>query len=278
MLTVFSALLRNTFSLAVEKQLTFSMAGSQYVVKNIDGLGPIKSDISTIDTPVDPGGTFMSTRTGQRNIVITLGFTPNYQAGTTVSDLRNELYTVFTPGYKIELTFTIVIGGVTKLYYIKGWVESHEPLMFSDDPQVQISIICPSPYFTANESPIVYNLPYGSNTFNFQQPYLLPQSFKLEFDVKSAGNYYSFYLESDSNAGFNVSFPFLVGDKVRIDTNKGSREVVYIRSSATYNIMGYMGGSLVDTRFHPGRNYVRFNEIGATLNAKVTYQPIYPGL
>ena len=107
--------------------------------------------------PLTQVDTFIATRTGQRNIVVTIGFNPNYTINEDVTTLRYALLKVFTPGYKIEMTFENFEAGFIKTYKMNGVVETNEPVIFSPDPQVQISIICPYPYFTAVENAVVWN-------------------------------------------------------------------------------------------------------------------------
>lgn len=112
-------------------------------IRNIDGLGPVKADISTTPSGTSRGETYQGSSTGKRNIVLTLGLNPDW-AVQTVSSLRRLLYAYFMPQQWCKLRFFSDEMPTTD---IEGYVESFEPNMFSQDPEIQISIINPKPDF-----------------------------------------------------------------------------------------------------------------------------------
>jgi hypothetical protein len=113
------------------------------MIRNIDGLGPVKSDITTTPSGVSRGETFQGASTGKRNIVLTLGLDPNW-AIQTMSSLRQLLYAYLMPEQWCKLRFNSDEMPTTD---IEGYVESFEPNMFSQDPEIQVSIINPKPDF-----------------------------------------------------------------------------------------------------------------------------------
>lgn len=120
---------------------------SPYVVKNIEGIGPVAANIARTNYVTKDGSVFQNSRAVDRNIVITLGLNADYSTTTDpYGELRRALYPVLGPKSQVKLVFdsteleTVEIG---------GWVESFEPSIFSKDPDIQISIICPDPYFSS---------------------------------------------------------------------------------------------------------------------------------
>lgn len=113
-------------------------------VRNIDGLGPVKADITTTPFATGRGALFQGSTVGTRNIVLTLGLNPDFVTYPSMHELRRILYRYLLPGAWTKLRFyTNEIPPVE----IEGYVESFEPNMFSEDPEVQVSIICPNPDF-----------------------------------------------------------------------------------------------------------------------------------
>lgn len=110
-----------------------------FLIYNIDGLGPGESDILVSDFALSDGGVFNSARRGARNIVITfrLGLTP------TVEETRLRAYRYFA--LKRPINLTIQTGSRTGS--IDGYVESVNPVIFTNDAHMQVSIICPDPNF-----------------------------------------------------------------------------------------------------------------------------------
>lgn len=141
------------------KQITFRIPGetdgtvmhvaapnstTRYLAKDIDGLGPVKADISTSSLALLDGVSLDYTRTGMRNIVIKFEYMPNWGAGETVYHLRQDFYKIAGPKRVVELVFHLDGVGTRS---ITGVVESIESEMFTQDLNAQISIVCTNPYF-----------------------------------------------------------------------------------------------------------------------------------
>jgi hypothetical protein len=111
-------------------------------ILDISGLEPVKAEITTVPSNND-GDLFQNARLGKRNIVLKLGLDPNW-IDQTMSSLRRMLYDHFPPKTWRTLQFymddmpTVEVG---------GYIESFEPNMFSQEPEIQISVICPKPKF-----------------------------------------------------------------------------------------------------------------------------------
>lgn len=112
-------------------------------VQNIEGLNPVKADITTVASGVSRGESKQGTAIGKRNIVLTLGLNPDWET-QTMSSLRQILYAYFMTGEWVKLRFYSDELPTTD---IEGTVESVEPNIFSQDPQLQISIINERPDF-----------------------------------------------------------------------------------------------------------------------------------
>lgn len=119
--------------------------GERCEIRNIDGLGSPAAAINTSPLGSVDGESFLGSNVGKRNIVFTIGFTPDW-VDYTPGALRKELNRYFTPKLFITMTFeTFEFAPVE----ISGYVESNEPNIFSSDPEHVISVVCPDPYFTS---------------------------------------------------------------------------------------------------------------------------------
>lgn len=108
-----------------------------YVVRNIEGLGPVDADVNSKAYGTIDGEFVSGTRQNKRNIVLTLGF-------NDISADLPLLYTWLMPKNGALLRFTFNNRAPVT---IEGVVESMNPNHFSQDPEAQISIICPQPNF-----------------------------------------------------------------------------------------------------------------------------------
>lgn len=112
-------------------------------IRDIQGLGPVKSEILTTPSGVSRGETKNGSSVGKRNIVLMLGLNPDWVT-ETMSSLRQKLYAYFMTDQWVKLRF---YSDDLPTVDIEGWVESCEPNMFSQDPEFQISIINEKPDF-----------------------------------------------------------------------------------------------------------------------------------
>lgn len=117
---------------------------SGFVIRSIDGLGPGKASLSTIDRATMDGAVFSSARVPARNIIFTLTFAGNTSAET----LRNKSYRYFPLKKTIKLNFITD----ERTCEISGVVESNEPNIFSQEESLSISVMCPVPFFTVGEA------------------------------------------------------------------------------------------------------------------------------
>lgn len=259
------------------RSLTFSMTGSEYLVKKIDGLGPVKSEVALLDNPVEAGKTFMNARDVSRNIVLTVGFEPDFATGSSAEGLRRAMYAVLPPSTPIELVFTdSVLGALT----IQGYVETHEPNIFAQDPEVQISIICPFPYFKDSAGLQTVSLP-NTSTFDINYTGNVPVGFIFDCDVTASGSrIYLANLPVDNFGYVNAIFNFVSGDHYQFSSVPGSRHVQYTRAASTTDIIGYLSGSLTKLKLQPGMNHFSMSSFGAapTNNRTLKYEKLYGSL
>lgn len=112
---------------------------SGVIVQDISGLGAGEANINTFESVYIDGSAFNSARLMSRNIVFTL--LP--MTIPSVEENRHKIYHFFTSKKKVTMRFTISSGERT----IDGYVESCTPEIFSELESVQVSILCPDPYF-----------------------------------------------------------------------------------------------------------------------------------
>lgn len=123
-----------------------SDAGNDPVqILGINGLGPVKANITTTQFGAFDGEALSGMSVGKRNIVLSIGLHPDW-AIQTLDELRQLLYNYFMPKLLVQLRFTSTNYPVVK---IDGYVESVEPNIFVKTPTIEVSIICPSPDFIA---------------------------------------------------------------------------------------------------------------------------------
>lgn len=108
-------------------------------ITSVDGLGPQKADVKISDYVHLPGGIYNSSRITVRNIVVNAYYT----YAKDVESARLQSYHYFPIGDKIR----ILVETSQRKVYIEGYVESNEPQIFEEMASVQVSILCPNPFF-----------------------------------------------------------------------------------------------------------------------------------
>lgn len=152
-------IIKNYLNEILELELT-NPEESGFIVQEVTGLGPDKSNLNIKELVNSDGGHFNSARTPVKNIVMNLLF-----VGTPmIEDTRHKSYRYFPT--KKPLTLTVVTDRHT--LSIDGYVESNEPDIFSEQEGCQISILCPSPYFTSGKKQIVQS---SGETALFEFPF-----------------------------------------------------------------------------------------------------------
>lgn len=124
-------------------------------IQNVKGLEPVTADITTNTYNELDGDFYVGSRVGERNIVLSLVMEPGRDS--SVSDIRKNLYGYFTPQMNIVLQFDFTDRDPVK---IEGYVESFEGDRFSQEPNADVSIICPKPNFQAIEPIQIYGQSY----------------------------------------------------------------------------------------------------------------------
>ena len=120
-------------------------------LRNIDGLDPVKAAVNTSPFGSVDGASHTGSSVLTRNIVLTLHPNPNWD-NWTFESLRRLLYSYFMPKRQTRLVF---YSDDMIPVEISGIVESVSVNIFSKDPELQVSIVCPDPYFTALEPTVL---------------------------------------------------------------------------------------------------------------------------
>lgn len=124
-------------------------------VRSIEGIGPPKGNVNYTEIASGDGGVYNSSRASVRNITMELGLMPV----PSIEESRHRVYKYFSLNKNVTLTFETD----TRKCEIVGYVEECEPDIFSDDETMDISIICPDPYF--------YSIDGGLGITNFSGVY-----------------------------------------------------------------------------------------------------------
>lgn len=109
----------------------------QYSILDITGLTLPQCNVNMISSAGQDGGEYSSSHLNPRNIVITLALEGDIEAN------RQMLYTIFP----LHSPVTVYYQTFNRDLYIDGYLEGIDGGLFAQRETMQISIICPDPYF-----------------------------------------------------------------------------------------------------------------------------------
>ena len=248
-------------------------------LKNVDGLGAVKADISVSSFASYDGGLYQSSRAGVRNIVMTVGLDLRYDYENDVSTLRDRLYSAFPPKSSAMLVFISdnFRGGNAATRKIHGIVESVEPVIFSKEPEVQISILCPRPYFESYSSYSIVGgtgVPLDTSLFG-----TAPAGFL--FDMVLPNVAYDLTLETEFDEPLRFEWDMKVGDRVRISTVSGNKFVRLTPAGQTASISaldGIVSGPMNMSLDRRTKSFIVNRLTGIDNPYTIHYTPEYVGL
>jgi len=230
---------------------------------SIDGLTPPKATLNFSVIPTKDGSVFNSARTENRNIVFSLA--PIYD----IENSRLTIYKFFR--VKQPVYFYFANGG--RNVCIEGIVESVEGALFERNQNLQISVICPEPYFKALEETVT-DLSQVAPLFSF--PFAIAKagiSFSeiektIEKNIYYAGEVETgFTIElralaaltdptiyNEAGESFSIGLEMQAGDVITINTVKGSKTVTLLRDGVVSNIINKVKPNPTWLTLIPGDN------------------------
>lgn len=233
----------------------FKPAPSGFAITNVDGLGPVDADINTTDYAALDGAYFNSSRIGTRNIVMTIRLLEN----PTIEESRHSVYRYFP--VKKRIRFEVETD--TRKSYTYGYVESSIPTIFSNEEEVEISIICPDPFFyDTNGSIVDFSSVEAQFEFPFENVGTDPM-LVLGDIVRSSQRPVLYYGEYDTGVTIRIKFSGAVTGLAIYNAN--TDELMRINESGISG--GFQNKDELEISTIGGQKYVRLYREGVTINA-----------
>lgn len=262
-----------------------------YNIIGIEGLTPPATAVNTSTGGLIDGTFYNSSRVEQRNIVITLVLNGDIETN------RQQLYKIFN----IKKLCTIYFQNENRNVQIIGYVETLESDLFTMREQVQISIICPRPYFEdletiyteLSEIMRMFEFPFS---IEYNDP--IPFSEILEYPLCTINNggdvecgctigiaitanvtgLTIYDTTQQTFIGFNYSFQ--AGDEITINTISGQMGATLTRQGQNINLLNYLIQNSTWFRLDLGDNDFTFTaESGAdAVNVTFATANLYGGV
>lgn len=250
---------------APELELGGTLASDDPIhIRDITGLGPVKAEIATTPFATSDGELFQGSTVGKRNIVMTLGFNPDWEGDQSVSSLRQQLYAYLLPKAWTKLRFFSISLPVVE---IEGYVESLEPNIFSQDPEIQCSVICPRPDFIDPDA-VLLDGAVDDGTIENVIEYIgtVPTGFELRVQRTVANPSYTGPVTAAITYADGEEQAFAI-DPVTVDTlkyfklstikNAKRAQSILIADGSQTNLLAHVTSESIWAEIRPGENVLQ---------------------
>lgn len=256
--------------------LPFADYSNGYLVKELDGLDPVKASLVSSTMAQVDGAQAQAASRGTRNITGKIGLRPNYIT-TDVPSLRMNLYSWLMPKQLVTMNFYMddALFATTK-----GIVESCENNMFSADPEVDFSIICYDPdFYAVNDVQIAGST--VTDTSAQQIVYGGTSDAGVIFTLNVNNTIPGFTLYNTRPDGtiqkYEVDGTFQAGDIVTVTTIPLQKSLILNRSNEISSILYFLQNSRDWISLGKGINEFRAFCSAGSVPWTMTYRPKYGG-
>ena len=159
---------------------------------------------------------------------------------------------------------------------IDGWVESVSGDLFTIRQAIQISIICPDPYFRDKDETVVNYSSQAATLVNGSDDSV---GFVTEFTASGAVEGVTL-VNSTNGQSFVVSVTLASGDKLILNTKRGEKSVKKVHDGTETSVINLMDVGSDWVQLEVGSNSLSFTctSGAANLSAKSVLQQIYEGV
>ena len=285
----------------------FNPEESGFIIKNIEGLGPVKANINFKELATNDGSIDNSARLSSRNIVMSLQF----MESPTIEETRLKSYKYFP----IKRNIKFLIETDNRICETIGRVETNVPTIFSNAEGCQISILCPNPYFySAGENGTNQTIFYGTEPlfeFPFSNESLTEDL--IEFGSIENRTEGTIYYDGDAEIGITIQIHAVgeaeglviyntktreimrinddklksligsgiqAGDEITITTSRGEKGIYMLRSGVTTNILNALEKPLNWFQLSKGDNTFAYTASAGLTNLqfRIENKVIYEGV
>lgn len=260
-----------------------------YIV-TITGLTPPSATINRSAMATKDGSVFNSSKLNDRNIVIQI--TPRNDVGQK----RINLYKYIKSKHYVKLYIKTDARDV----WIEGYVESFEGNLYENPQRLQVSIVCPDPYFKSDEqlfyefSTIIplFTFPFSISEEGQSMSSLVTYAEKnivnpsddetgviIELHATGLALEPTVY-NTTTNEQFTINHEFQSGDTIRINTRPGEKSLSLTRDGVTTNAIGLMEKGSNWFKLNAGDNIFSYTTLfgSENLQLRIILQPIYEGV
>ena len=229
----------------------------------------------------------------------------------TIEDARHLSYKYFPVKKYLQLE----IETDNRRCIVEGYPESNEPNIFSENEDIQVSIVCPNPYWKSAGDDGIREVVFHGVAPNFEFPFSnesLTED-KIEFGIIERRKENVVYYDGDAEQGITITIEaigtvknltiynvrtrekmaishdelvsftgsgIVNGDTITISTVKGHKSIELLRDGVTTNILNCIGKDDDWFMLSKGDNIFGYtaDEGSDYLDFKINYSSLYEGI
>lgn len=250
---------------------------SGFRVVEIEGLGPVKATLVSSSFAGLDGEQYQSSRRETRNLKFKIELDPD-PTTDTVRSLRQRLYDYFMP--KSEVSFTLYLEDGLEVG-ITGRVETCEPDIFTQEPTMNISIICFDPDFVQPDLVQLNGMTTADATArSFTYDGTVDTGVKFVLFVNRSVTQFTIQHTTPSGETRTLDFsaPLIAGDWLLLDTIPGEKEVYYLRSGVRVDVLYGISPQSNWISLERGVNTLKVEAVGVGIPLTFEWYNRYGGL
>jgi hypothetical protein len=248
-----------------------------YAVEEVGGLDPVKATLVSSSFANADGQQYHSSRRESRNLKLKLGLEADF-VNNTVSELRQRLYSYLMPKTRVMLRFFMSSGLSVDIY---GRVEEFTTPHFTEEPAVDISLMCFDPDFI-DPVPVQLNGTTTSLTNELLVDYegTVETGLELVMSVNRILNEFTVYHRHPDGVTTVLDFaaPLVAGDTLRISSVPGAKGAWLTRTGSQSSLLYGVSPQSNWFELENGENHFRVYATGAAIPYTISYFTRYGGL
>lgn len=261
----------NVLTLSVEE------SDEPYQINDIGGLGPVKATLVSSSYAGSDGEVMQSARRGPRNITIKLDLDPDF-INHDYTSLRQGLYPFFETKAQITLRFYSSTGLILD---IVGTVEDCDTSFFSQNPAIDVSVMCFKPDFIDTRTITIEGTTVeDTESIPINYPGTIPTGTVITINPNRIVTDFTIYSVDQGGNILQLDFEgnLIAGDELIINSRQGSKGITLIRSGITSSYLYGRSSQSNWIELTEGVNNFRITSSGDPIPYTVQYIARYGGL
>jgi hypothetical protein len=217
---------------------------------------------------------FYNLKPKPRDIALKVKLNPQLNLGQTSSSLRDALYRAISSARDstVQLKF---VAGLTPVATINGFITKFEAPLFTNSPEVQLTINCDYPMLRSPNRNVINGLA-KTTAIVADSNSTAPHGFRMQLTFTAALTAFQIAVPG-SDWTFNINTSFAIGDVLYFSSEEDNKYLYRIRSGALTHLTDQLAIPAIWPLMFPGNNSFAFTSQSFNFN-DFSYYDTYWGV